>query len=71
MTGYFLILSTGSLSGIAPEDALGSSYSFTIDVSDGQNQTSLGPLSFSVNPPIFFISFDLLIWIHIEIWILN
>ena len=51
--------STGSLSGIAPADALGSSYSFTIDVSDGQNQTSLGPLSFSVNPPIFFISFDL------------
>ena len=47
--------STGSLSGIAPADALGSSYSFTIDVSDGQNQTSLGPLSFSVNPPIFLL----------------
>ena len=51
--------STGSLSGIAPEEALGNSYSFVINVSDGQNQTSLGPLSFSVIPPIFFISFDL------------
>ena len=51
--------STGSLSGIAPVEALGSSYSFVIIVSDGQNQTSLGPLFFSVIPPIFFISFDL------------
>ena len=51
--------STGSLSGIAPEEALGNTYSFVINVSDGQNQTSLGPLSFSVIPPIFFISFDL------------
>lgn len=51
--------STGSLSGIAPAEALGSSYSFEINVSDGQNQTSLGPLFFSVIPPIFFISFDL------------
>ena len=52
-------LSTGSLNGTAPEESLGSSYTFTITVSDGENQASLGPLSFSVTPPIFFISFDL------------
>ena len=51
--------STGSLNGIAPEETLGRSYTFTITVTDGQNQASLGPLSFSVTPPIFFISFDL------------
>ena len=51
--------STGSLNGTAPEESLGSSYTFTITVSDGENQASLGPLSFSVTPPIFFISFDL------------
>jgi len=52
-------LSTGSLNGTAPEESLGSSYTFTITVTDGENQASLGPLSFSVIPPIFFISFDL------------
>ena len=52
-------LSTGSLNGTAPEESLGSSYTFTITVTDGENQASLGPLSFSVTPPIFFISFDL------------
>ena len=52
-------LSTGSLNGTAPEESLGSSYIFTITVTDGENQASLGPLSFSVTPPIFFISFDL------------
>ena len=51
--------STGSLSGEAPETALGDNYSLTIIVSDGQSQTSLGPLSFSVIPPIFFISLEL------------
>ena len=51
--------STGSLSGEAPETALGENYSLTIVVSDGQSQTSLGPLSFSVIPPIFFISLEL------------
>lgn len=52
-------LSTGSLNGTAPEESLGSSYTFTITVTDGENQASLGPLSFSVTPPIFFISFEL------------
>ena len=52
-------LSTGSLNGTAPEESLGSSYTFAITVTDGENQASLGPLSFSVTPPIFFISFDL------------
>ena len=42
--------STGSLNGIAPEETLGRSYTFTITVTDGQNQASLGPLSFSVTP---------------------
>ena len=51
--------STGSLSGEAPETALGDNYSLTIVVSDGQSQSSLGPLSFSVIPPIFFISLEL------------
>ena len=51
--------STGSLSGEAPETALGENYSLTIVVSDGQSQSSLGPLSFSVIPPIFFISLEL------------
>ena len=51
--------STGSLSGEAPETALGENYSLTIVVSDGQSQTSLGPLSFSVIPPIFFIILEL------------
>ena len=52
-------LSTGSINGTAPEESLGSSYAFTITVTDGKDQASLGPLSFSVTPPIFFISFDL------------
>ncbi len=52
-------LSTGSINGTAPEESLGSSYAFTITVTDGKDQASLGPLSFSVPPPIFFISFDL------------
>ena len=51
--------SSGSLNGIAPEESLGSSYTFSITVTDGENQASLGPLSFSVTPPIFFISFDI------------
>ena len=51
--------STGSLSGIAPESALGENYTFTITVSDGQGQASLGPLSFSVMPPVFFINLEL------------
>ena len=51
--------STGSLSGEAPETALGDNYSLTIVVSDGQSQSSLGPLSFSVIAPIFFISLEL------------
>ena len=51
--------STGSLNGKAPETALGDNYSFSIIVSDGQNQASLGPLSFSVIPPIFFIKIEL------------
>ena len=51
--------STGSINGTAPEESLGSSYAFTITVTDGKDQASLGPLSFSVTPPIFFISFDL------------
>ena len=38
---------------------MGDNYSLTIIVSDGQSQTSLGPLSFSVIPPIFFISLEL------------
>ena len=52
-------LSTGSLNGTAQEESLGSSSTFTITVTDGKDQASLGPLSFSVTPPIFFISFDL------------
>ena len=49
---------TGSLNGEAPETALGENYTFTIVVSDGQSQASLGPLSFSVTSPIFFISLE-------------
>ena len=48
--------STGSLSGEAPETALGENYSLTIVVSDGQSQTSLGPLSFSVIPCLLYTS---------------
>ena len=51
--------STGSLSGEAPESALGENYTFTMTVSDGQSQASLGPLSFSIMPPVFFINLEL------------
>ena len=51
--------STGSLSGTAPEEALGATFTLTITVTDGQNEVNLGPLSFTVIPPIFFISLDL------------